>query len=235
MKCSDFCLKCVKLDKTDIEKLFWDYYRKKNIFKTVLYGFEFLNSDFPAYSKNHIMNQLQYLFNERKYGHLCSTIGTMEPWTRQEEINYLYLYYFLIEINKKRITLENLHNLKPREFEVFIYNIFKDLGYTEVELTNFTKDGGFDISAKKDGLLILGECKRNGPKNIIRVGDISRLADAIGRKRAQKGIFITTSSFTKDCFREQKERDIEIEFWDGIYLIKLIRTELNIVFFKYNN
>ncbi len=233
MKCSDFCLKCRGLKPTEIQGLFWHFFYKKNIVMTILYGFEFLNRDFPADSKKHIINQLQSLFDDRKVEHLCSTIGASKPWTEQEEINYLYLYYFLIEIHKKLITLKSLHKLKPREFEVFIYYVFKDLGYTEVKLTNFTKDGGFDISAKKKGLLVLGECKRDGPKNKIRVEAISRLADALGKKKAQKGIFITTSSFTKDCYKEQKERAIEVEFWDGKYLINLITNELNIAFFKY--
>lgn len=120
-------------------------------------------------------------------------------------------------------------------FEKFIFSVFRNLGYFDLRLTSFSQDGGYDIQAKKDGILVLGECKRYNPKNKISVKAVSRLADTVKRKKAQKGIFVTTSSFTKDCYREQKERDIEIEFWDGKYLIKLIRNELNLVFFKYNN
>lgn len=63
--------------------------------------------------------------------------------------------------------------------------------------------------------------------------EVSRLADAIGRKKAQKGIFITLSSFTDACKREQKERNIDIEFWNGNYLMKLIKTKLNLTFLQF--
>lgn len=233
MKCSDFCLRCKELKPTEIQELFWYYYNRKNILKIVLYSLEFLTNNFPAYSKEHLMNQLQYLYNELKYEHLCSAIRAMEPWTEQEEINFLYLYYFLIDQNKKMITLENFLKLKPLGFEKFIFRVFKNLDYSDLSLTSYSRDGGFDIRAKKDDILVLGECKKFSPKKKIGVKDISRLADAVRRKKAQKGIFVTTSSFTQGCYREQKERDVEIEFWDGQYLMKLIRNELNLLYFMY--
>lgn len=235
MECSDFCLKCQKLELLDIEKLFWDNYFKKDILKTVLYCNEFLNNDFPASSKENLINQLQDLYKDQCFEHFFSRKGMMEPWMEEEEIAHKYLCLYLIQINKKMITLESLCNLTPKGFEKFIFNIFKYLGYSNVKITRHTKDGGFDISATKDGVFYLAECKKYHPNNNNGVRSISRLADAMHRKRAQRGIFITTSSFTKDCYKEQKERDIEIEFWNGKYLMNLIRNELNLVFFEYNN
>ena len=59
---------------------------------------------------------------------------------------------------------------------------------------------------------IRGECKKYAPKSKVRPIEVSRLVDAIDRKNARKGVFITTSSFTDACKKEQKERNVNIEF-----------------------
>ncbi|MBA7557952.1 hypothetical protein ES705_50736 [subsurface metagenome] len=131
------------------------------------------------------------------------------------------------------ITVENLLKLKPRKFEFFCSDILRQLGYTNVKLTNFTRDGGFDFCSKIDGVYVLGECKRYNPKTKVRPVEVSLFVDAIGRKKAHKGIFITTSSFTQACKKEQEERDVDIEFWDDNYLMDLIKNKLNLTFFRF--
>lgn len=232
MKCDECCLKRKERIITDIQELFWFYYNKKNILASVYYGSKILNGDYPTYNKEHLIENLQELYKDRGYDRLLSKVGAIEPWTKREEINLIFLGLFLNEQVKNLTTLESLLKLTPSKFEDFISGMLKKLNYYDLKVTNRSHDGGFDVWAKKDGKQILVECKRWSKSNKVTVQKISRLVDAVMRKKADKGIFVTTSSFTKNCYLEQMERTMEIEFWDGKYLMKLIRNDLNLVFFN---
>lgn len=56
-----------------------------------------------------------------------------------------------------KFTSKDIRNMNPRDFEVFIANIFSDNGYS-TKVTQYTSDGGKDIIIKKlCGVQTLGE------------------------------------------------------------------------------
>jgi len=67
------------------------------------------------------------MHSQDRLEHFFSKNGMTETWTEEEEIAHKYLCLYLIEINKTMITLESLYNLTPKEFEKFIFNVFKNL------------------------------------------------------------------------------------------------------------
>jgi len=237
MRWKNFCQICKQTDCLfnlgKIKDLFWHHYENINIYKMLYYAFKIMDKGFEPYLKEAVIRNLQNLCEDRRYDHMISKVVLRKEWTEQERIEYFMVFFFLHNYKKKMITIENLLKLKPREFEVFCSDILRQLGYTSVRLTTFTRDEGFDFSFIINGVFVLGECKRYGPKSKVRPVEVSRLVDAIGRKKAQKGIFITTSSFTDACKKEQKERDVDIEFWDGNYLMNLIKEKLNLTFFRF--
>ncbi len=126
------------------------------------------------------------------------------------------------------ITLNQLRAKSPREFENYIAKLLPKLGYNKIKITSQTADSGYDIEAYKNNKKVLFECKRYSENNKVGSRDIRIFADACRRIRAQKGVFITTSYFTRTVNEEQKTRKIDIEFWDGKELLRQTMNSKNI-------
>ena len=117
---------------------------------------------------------------------------------------------------------ELLFNIPPRKFEEIIAAIFKNQGF-DVELTPQTRDGGFDILAiHKNSITgetsFLVECKRYAPKNKVGIGTIQRMFGVIESLQANKGIIVTTSSFTKDAtlFAQRAQHKLALNDYNNI-------------------
>ena len=126
------------------------------------------------------------------------------------------------------ITLNQLRAKSPREFENYIAKLLPKLGYNKIKITSQTADSGYDIEAYKNNKKVLFECKRYSENNKVGSRDVRIFADACRRLRAQKGIFLTTSDFTKTVYEEQKTRKIDIKFWNGKELLRQIMNSKNI-------
>jgi len=118
---------------------------------------------------------------------------------------------------------ENLHHILtkkigPEAFERLTQRMLRELGFIQVEVTGRTGDGGIDGKgiARISGLIsfhIVFQCKRY--KGSVGVPEIRDFRGAsVGR--ADRGMFITTGSFTKAAIEEAK-RDgaTPIELIDG--------------------
>ena len=86
-----------------------------------------------------------------------------------------------------------------------------------------TGDGGIDGIIKEDKLgldIIYIQAKRW--ENIVGRPEIQKFAGALQGQRAKKGIFITTSDFTKDALNYIKNIDSKIILIDGSRLAELM-------------
>ncbi|MYM80785.1 MULTISPECIES: restriction endonuclease [Duganella] len=95
---------------------------------------------------------------------------------------------------------EQMRLITPRRFEELVAAIFRNNGF-EVTLTPETRDGGIDIFAVQKNvfggdLLHLIECKRYAANNKVGIGVVQRMAGVVDQHRANRGIIVTTSSFT---------------------------------------
>ncbi|HWM90871.1 MAG TPA: restriction endonuclease [Thermoanaerobaculia bacterium] len=110
-----------------------------------------------------------------------------------------------------------LYKLSPRDFEVFIAEIMKDLGYT-VELTPRTRDGGFDIRLIHFGALgpwlCLVECKRYSPDNPVGVELVRSLHGVRDIERANAAALVTTSYFTLGAIELQRRLGYQLSLHD---------------------
>lgn len=99
-----------------------------------------------------------------------------------------------------------LHSLDPRKFEELVARLLEDNG-CEVTLTKRTRDGGYDIFGRIKGLIaspvFLAECKRYAPDNKVGVEVVRGLYGVTEIHRANLGLVITSSSFTKDAHEEK--------------------------------
>lgn len=102
---------------------------------------------------------------------------------------------------------EAMRSLSAREFEQFVAVLIEKLGFESVVLTPRSGDHGRDVVATKlvHGIPILFafECKRYNPENPVGPGALRALLGTITyeRTKANKGVLVTTSSFTSGARR----------------------------------
>jgi len=121
--------------------------------------------------------------------------------------------------------LETLQQLSPDGFERFCQRLLRESGFQEVEVTGRSGDGGLD----GNGILqvnplvsfrVLFQCKRyQGTVSPSQVRDFRGAMQG----RADKGIVITTGTFTAEAKREAvRDGAPPIELVDGEKLIDML-------------
>ncbi|AZN33975.1 restriction endonuclease [Pseudoalteromonas sp. Xi13] len=117
----------------------------------------------------------------------------------------------------------------PVFFENLVVDLMLAMGYggsrkDAGQATQYTQDGGIDGIIKEDKLgleMIYLQAKRYTNKTVGRP-DIQAFAGALDMHRAKKGVFITTSSFSKDAFDYIDRIDKRIVLIDGAQLTELM-------------
>lgn len=111
-----------------------------------------------------------------------------------------------------------IHDLSPDAFERLTKRILRESGFIQVEVTGKSGDGGIDGKGilRVSGLLsfhVIFQCKKY--KGSVTSSDIRDFRGAmIGR--ADKGLFITTGTFTRDAIREAtRDGAPPIDLMDG--------------------
>ena len=133
---------------------------------------------------------------------------------------------------KERVIAVITENLSPAAFERLIQRVLREKGFTQVEVTGRTGDGGIDGRgiAKINGILsfhIIFQCKKFQAKTKIGSKEIRDFRGAmVGR--TDKGLFITTASFTRDAIAEaSRDGAPAIDLIDGEKLAEKLK-ELNL-------
>jgi restriction system protein len=105
---------------------------------------------------------------------------------------------------KQKLHAILTQKLSPQAFERLVQRVLREAGFTQVEVTGRSGDGGIDGRgiARIHGLMsfhVLFQCKRY--KGSVGPGDIRDFRGAM-MGRADKGLFITTGTFTPAAVRE---------------------------------
>jgi restriction system protein len=131
---------------------------------------------------------------------------------------------------KKEVIEIITEKLTPSSFERLIQRILREKGFSQVEVTGKTGDGGIDGRgiAKINGILsfhIIFQCKRY--KGKVSSSEIRDFRGAmVGR--TDKGLFITTGTFTRDAIREaNRDGAPAIDLMDGDKIAEKLK-ELNL-------
>jgi|SRR5271157_1958769 len=113
------------------------------------------------------------------------------------------------EVSEEQQWKQKLHailtqTLSPPAFERLVQRVLRESGFTRVEVTGQTGDGGIDGRgiARIHGLMsfhVLFQCKRY--KGSVGPGEIRDFRGAM-MGRADKGMFITTGTFTPAAVKE---------------------------------
>lgn len=133
----------------------------------------------------------------------------------------------VIEINNKLIKnlIDHLKKAHWRRLESIVIDLLTAMGYGDGEVTQKTNDGGLDGVIKEDrlGLDNIYVQAKKYDTTVVGRPEVMGFSGALDAKGARKGIFITTSSFTKGA-EEYAERleSKKIILIDGRKLARLM-------------
>ncbi len=122
--------------------------------------------------------------------------------------------------------LSVLRALDPSAFERLCQRVLRESGFTKVEVTGRSGDGGIDgagvLRVKLLSFHVRFQCKRYAGS--VGAPEIRDFRGAmVGR--ADKGLFLTTGRFTKDAEREAvRDGAPAIDLIDGIELCHLLKS-----------
>lgn len=110
-------------------------------------------------------------------------------------------------------SLSEIILLSPQQFERWVANLFFKRGF-EVKVTAESGDGGVDVQAISYDSIFAGlyvvQCKRYTVSHRVPVSQVRDLYGVVHASNAIKGIFITTSLFTRDCYGFARGNRIEL-------------------------
>jgi HJR/Mrr/RecB family endonuclease len=141
----------------------------------------------------------------------------------------IYDKYYIKRDTKKNSELQlkmiskAIDNMNGREFEEFIFELLQRCGYKSTMLTGITRDGGYDLSYRDKYGKVLVECKHYN--SVIPSDFIHKLISVCVCNGVDRGLFITTSSYSKDCLDIiRKCKAVKIEIWDKSNILELCES-----------
>lgn len=126
--------------------------------------------------------------------------------------------------------LNQVIELSPAFFERLVVELLVKMGYggsikDAGKAIGKSGDEGIDGTIKEDKLgldIIYIQAKRWKPGNVVGRPEIQKFVGALAGQGAKKGIFITTSNFTKDALEYTPRNETKIVLIDGEYLTQLM-------------
>lgn len=124
--------------------------------------------------------------------------------------------------------LQKTLNMDPTFFEHLVVDLLLAMGYGDptdgsAMVTQRSHDNGIDgiIPQDKLGLdKIYIQAKRYAPQNTVQSKELREFIGALAEKKASKGVFITTSSFTSGAKQTASGTSMKIVLIDGKQLVR---------------
>lgn len=123
-----------------------------------------------------------------------------------------------------------LQEISPQQFERLILDLLSSMGYgggdiANGQMTKATGDGGIDGIINEDALgldAVYIQAKRYAPENKISRPDIQRFVGSLTGEGATKGVFVTTSDFSREARDYLTKVQHRIVLINGQMLAKLM-------------
>ncbi len=126
--------------------------------------------------------------------------------------------------------LQNVVDLSPTFFERLVVELLVKMGYggsikDAGKAIGKSGDEGIDGTIKEDKLgldIIYVQAKRWRPGNVVGRPELHKFVGALAGQGAKKGIFITTSNYTKEALDYTPKNETKIVLIDGEQLAQLM-------------
>jgi len=150
-----------------------------------------------------------------------------EKQTPEETID---LAYQNIRQSLAQELIDTVRRLSPAFFERLVVELLVKMGYggsmkDAGKAIGKTGDEGIDGTIKEDKLgldIIYIQAKRWQAGNIVGRPELHKFVGALAGQGAKKGIFITTSTFSKDALNYAPKNETKIVMIDGVQLAQLM-------------
>lgn len=150
-----------------------------------------------------------------------------EKQTPEETID---LAYQSIRQSLAQELIDIVRRLSPAFFERLVVELLVKMGYggsikDAGKAIGKTGDEGIDGTIKEDKLgldIIYIQAKRWQTGSVVGRPELHRFVGALAGQGAKKGIFITTSSFSKDALNYAPKNETKIVLIDGVQLAQLM-------------
>lgn len=150
-----------------------------------------------------------------------------EKQTPEETID---LAYQNIRQSLAQELIDSVYRMSPAFFERLVVELLVKMGYggsikDAGKAIGKTGDEGIDGTIKEDKLgldIIYIQAKRWQPGNVVGRPELHKFVGALAGQGAKKGIFITTSSFSKDALNYAPKNETKIVLIDGVQLAQLM-------------
>ena len=124
--------------------------------------------------------------------------------------------------------LRRVRSGSPKFFEHLVFRLLLAIGYGKgqierAKVTGKSGDEGIDCVIPQDRLeldMVYVQAKRH--ENAVGPGDIDKFVGSLMRKKATKGVFITSGTFTDGAKRAGKEAAVKLRLIDGDELAELM-------------
>lgn len=129
--------------------------------------------------------------------------------------------------NLSQELLDKLRKSPPEFFEKVVVDLLNKMGYGKGEVTGGPGDGGIDGIIYQDPLKldrIYLQAKRYSENNVVGSGDIWKFIGVLENRGAQKGVFITTSTFHHNVSEIIHDTRKDIVLIDAEKLVDLMIT-----------
>lgn len=162
----------------------------------------------PDKFRDYIEKKLENRDSEKKKKSDNKPVEITESKSELTPAESLYSSFQGIKKSVYRDIIDTILSKTPREFEKLVVLLLQKMGYGgEIQdsgiITQYTNDKGIDGIIKED---ILGfgrihiQAKRYAIDTNIQRDDIQKFVGALAVAQSDKGVFITTSDFTKGAY-----------------------------------
>lgn len=168
-----------------------------------------------------------------KHDNISEEIHTSDPMSQMEDAFAL--------LNNRLIDdlLQYIGEQDPKFFEKLVVDLLVAMGYggdfeDAAKITQFSNDGGIDGIIKEDALgldKVYLQAKRWKETNIVGAPDIHKFMGALMSIGASKGVYITTSGFSKAAIDVvASNKSLKLVLIDGKQLAKyMIKYNVGVI------
>lgn len=115
-------------------------------------------------------------------------------------LSYFWIKNYLAKTKEICTDIETIDNMSGIEFENYLKELYIKLGYNATT-TNNSHDFGADIVAIRDNEKLCIQAKRYNKNKSVGISAVQEVIGSLNYYKANKGIVITTSNFTKSAIQ----------------------------------